>query len=232
MKDRHQVKHPDYVYKPRKTSEKKRRMSRKKSDKLVKLFESLAGSGSKNKVQAFLNSMEGDHVTVEDFNQLAGTSVADYLLLGDSDLNEKNLEGLVESHDSDVVAALGSNNVGPLFGSLTNPTGYVAPSTAIALDEVNDIIQWAEGHTSVYPDPNKKPHRPWERQYVPGVPNHIMRAQLQAEYNDKIYAAAAIRAERLRWECVAAERAERESAERESAERESAATESAFPAST
>lgn len=189
MKDQHQVDHPDYVYKPRKTSEKKRRMSRKKTEKLAKLFETLSGSMVPESVQDVFDAFAGENVTANNFTHLAEDGENSFVLLGDLELTESNLDTLLDAQNFGLPALHGSqpvdmDNTGRQDTVNDNETtsGFVAFSTAAEIDAVNDIIAWAEA--GIGPAALSQPTR--FAQKFPGVPNHVVRRTAQIEYDNML----------------------------------------------
>lgn len=94
MKEKHLETYPDYVYKPRKSSDKKRRMSAKKHEKLKTVAALMVQLGFDGLSEEQYEDFSQDRVR---FAQSGDNR--DYIVLGDADVEEEMLAQMIVNHN-------------------------------------------------------------------------------------------------------------------------------------
>ncbi len=131
LKVKHFLEHPDYQYQPRKPSEKKRRMTRRKAAALAE-SEQVKSSSSANTTSASVESSSSANQSDTAIPDLAKTLGGNVVLeLGDETMDDEAFAAMLEKYNESIPAA----NI---------PTTHIArqiETTAVLYDEPSEATQ-------------------------------------------------------------------------------------------
>ena len=159
LKEEHLKLHPNYVYKPRKALDKKRRMSAKKQEKLNAISEILerpvtnVASTATENLDDIFKGIVFDFNLFEDGDNLASSGNTDFIPFGDPELDAGALAGMVNKHNSnamatDAVQAADVNSINYFGMAPSSQAAFDGAATDISFDADNYFIQQATGIAS------------------------------------------------------------------------------------